>query len=666
MEPEPEALPRIRALFALRKFSSAVQSDVLADGTIAARFDVPVSQPAQLSDELTIHRPLLLSAFQKAADGEPLPTFIDDGGNPLDVNVIIEGHAAIISYQDKRWRFPYAAFCSSQPSRRLALLDQYLSQHTLVIVQRTRLKTLLAQQNYSDRDFMAAIGLLSASPESFAASLREKASAGQFSMSDILSRPLEYWDNLTATLVGSATLADFISHELAEERRARIAQDPARALVMISLTFGSPPLVPRDLFKDVPPQSLHDGVDRLVKQDDPLALCGAFDLCVDRAADHPRFIAAGSQLLKKVFGDIERLEMSFDVYAAIFVIATAYFAEHEALRDKPVYWRRLTAASHAALVLRTLGAGNLEKEPLLTWAFRVKGQPYFLSTFNDFRAEPRWRPDWIVTRYLIADAYGRAFGSCRRFTLSELPPGWQEPIALARAWIEENKLQLMAYFPALLEGARHVAIPSIDDLNQPAGPDVVKLFREFVAHPSMDALIKLTPVIWTFGCPPDAVGAVSKVIGCLRNVAANADPEVVAAALSLAADIAAQNLDESLSELVAEISIERSLTGEQPKSFAPLVFILLACAAAHKDQEQARSMLTRQLENLAFLLPPASLGNLLGLLLSLQSIDEPLAERLGRAVAAARLGLPHIAAYERAGWFLGVGSESQRRKARTT
>jgi hypothetical protein len=175
MEPKPEDLPRIRALFALRKFSSAVQSDVLADGSIAARFDVPVSQPAQLSDELAIQRPLLFNAFQKAADGEPLPPFADDDGNPLDVNVAIEGHAAIVAYQDKRWRFPYAAFRSSQPSRRLAAFDQYLSQHSLAIAQRARLQTLLAQPDYSDSDFRTAIDLLSASPESFGAGLREKA-----------------------------------------------------------------------------------------------------------------------------------------------------------------------------------------------------------------------------------------------------------------------------------------------------------------------------------------------------------------------------------------------------------------------------------------------------------------------------------------------------------
>jgi hypothetical protein len=35
MDIKPEELPRFRALLALSKFSPAVQSDVLADGTIA-------------------------------------------------------------------------------------------------------------------------------------------------------------------------------------------------------------------------------------------------------------------------------------------------------------------------------------------------------------------------------------------------------------------------------------------------------------------------------------------------------------------------------------------------------------------------------------------------------------------------------------------------------
>ena len=93
--------------------------------------------------------------------------------------------------------------------------------------------------------------------------------------------------------MSSASLPDLISAELAEERRPRIEQDAARALVMIALTFGSPPLVPHDLFKDVAAEALLDGINRLAKVDDPFALSGAFDLCVDRAADDPRFVAAG-------------------------------------------------------------------------------------------------------------------------------------------------------------------------------------------------------------------------------------------------------------------------------------------------------------------------------------------------------------------------------------
>lgn len=644
MDPKPEDLPRIRAFFSLRKFSRAVQSDVLADGTIAAHFNIPVSQPAQLSEELTIDRTLLLSAFQKAADGEPLPAIVDDDGNSLDVKITIDADAAVIAYRDKHWRFPYAAFRSSDPSRRLATLARYLAQHTLANVERAQLEALLAQQDYSDRDFLTAVTLLSASPESFATGLRQKASTGQFSMNDLLPHQLQYWNNLTAPTATSATLKEFIPAELGEERSARIRCNPAHALVMMALTFGSPNLVPRELFKDIPPEPMLEGIDRLAKSDDPFALCGAFDLCVDRAASDGRFVSAGEKLLQKLFSDMKRLEIAFDIFGAVFVIATAYLAEHETLRREPVFWRRLSAASHAALVLRTLGVGNLENKSLQTWAFRLRGQSYFLSAFNEFRQEPRWRPDWTVPRFLIADVYGRAIASSQRFSAGELPAVWQEPIGAARSWVEDHKLQLAAYFPAILEGARQSHIPTIHELSQIADPQVAALFNQLIEQPSIDTFILLTPIIRSLGFPSEAADAAFKVVTSLRTEAANMDQQVVQAALSLAADIAAQNLDVRLANLVADISIEKSLYREEQKSFAKSVFTIVECAAANSDPEEARVTLARRLESLAFLMPASGLSNLLSLLTILQSLDDELAIHLGRAVAIARLGRPHIAA----------------------
>ena len=68
------------------------------------------SRNQHLSATLTVQRPVLLNAFQKAADGEPLPPLSGEDGQPLDIQIIIDDHAALIVDGDKRFRVPYAAF----------------------------------------------------------------------------------------------------------------------------------------------------------------------------------------------------------------------------------------------------------------------------------------------------------------------------------------------------------------------------------------------------------------------------------------------------------------------------------------------------------------------------------------------------------------------------
>jgi hypothetical protein len=112
--------------------------------------------------------------------------------------------------------------------------------------------------------------------------------------------------------------------------------------------------------------------------------------------------------LERLFGDMERLKTSCGMFAAGFVLATAYLSEHEKLRSRPVFWRRLAAASHASLIVRTCGVTPIKQDELVSWALRLSGTAYFASVLADMHAEPRWRPEWLFPNFLIADCFGRA------------------------------------------------------------------------------------------------------------------------------------------------------------------------------------------------------------------------------------------------------------------
>src|ERR1700732_5261062 len=116
----PEQLARFRVTFALRRIAPEVQSDVLSDGTIAARTGIALSHPIKLPENVTVDRTVLFSAFQQAADGISISEITDIDGIKRAMRVEIEGESAFLIYGTHNVRFPQAALLSSNIEKRRA------------------------------------------------------------------------------------------------------------------------------------------------------------------------------------------------------------------------------------------------------------------------------------------------------------------------------------------------------------------------------------------------------------------------------------------------------------------------------------------------------------------------------------------------------------------
>jgi hypothetical protein len=632
----PQELARLRIVFALRRMSPEVQSDILSDGTIATRAGIDLSHPIRLPDDITVERKLLFSVFQKAADSEPLPDILDCNGMKREMQVEIEGDSVFLTYGKHRIRFPQAALLSASVERRQVLVASILKNKTLTVQARKEFETILAKADYSHDDFFAACNILTGSPENFAETLGEVAKKGTLSKKDFLPSESGHWENITAKRLTSQTLSEFIEQELAAERAAQIDRDPGVAVDVISLTFGAPELVPIEALRQIDEQIMLEALQRLAGRSDPMALSGAFDLCADCATADGRFVEQGDAILDRLLGDPIRLLGELTTFATAFVIAGAHLAEHEVLRKEPVFWRRLAAASHASLTTRILGSNDAEEPSLLNWAMRVAGKPFYLSVLSDAHVEPRWRPDWISPNYLAADIYGRLLASLQRLG-DAAPPSWRKKIEKARASMVKNVPPMADNFPAVLQGwsAPPADMPSADT---PVG----ELYAELAREPTVEKFLIFTPLVYAFGFHPDARASALKVVQSLRAEIAATPPLHAQAGMDLAAFIAARNRDTELAEAVAVVAIERLVATQDVERLLPTASVIVECAAAIPDRKEALATLARRLENLAFVAPAAALPEALDILRVLQSINEELGPLLGRAIATARIGIPRI------------------------
>jgi hypothetical protein len=639
-EPEitPQELARLKVVFALRRMAPEVQSDVLSDGAVAARAGIDLSHPIKLPEGITIDRRVLFSAFQKAADGKPVSEIIDISGVRRETQVEIEEESAFLTYGTHRIRFPQAALLSADVEKRRAAADIILKNNTLTMQARSEFDALISKPDFSHSDFFAATTILLGSPESFASTLREVANKGTLSKTDFLPSEVAHWENITARRLTSENLLEFVGQELAAERVARIALDPKAAVDVLSLTFGAPELVPLEALRQIERETLIASLRRLPDYADPLALSGIFDLCADYAAADGRFVELGDVILDRLLSDAQRLRSELTTFATAFVIAGAHLAEHETLRKKPVFWRRLAAASHASLVTRILGPGSNDEPSLLTWAMRVAGKTFYLSVLNDAHVEPRWRPDWISLNFLAADIYGRLLGSLQRLS-GAAPPSWRKKLDDAQPWVIAGAPPIAHAFPAMLQGGLVTPIEM-----PPADTPVGEMYEKLRREPTVENFLAFMQVVYAFGFHPDARESALKVVQSLRTEIAGTLPEYAQAALDLAAFIAARNRDGELADAVAIVSIERLIATQDVDRLLPTTSVIVECAAAVADRKEALATLARRLENLAFVVPSKSLPEALDIFRILQSINEDLSPLLGRAIAAARIGIPAISA----------------------
>ncbi len=633
----PEELTRFRVTFALGRLSKELQSDVLADGAIEEQIGIAVSTPINLPDGIVLDRKNLFSAVQKAADGEPAPDIVDSDGIKREIKVEVQNEMAIASYGAHRIAFPQATLLSANLERRKRALANILKSNSLTAQAREQLQALIGKPDYSHADFFAARKILGGAPEQFATTLREVANKGSLSRSDFLPSETSHWENLTARQVTAHTLVEFVNSELATERGARLAEDdPKDAIDVISLTFGGPELTPLDAMRALKPDDLLTGLKHLLQFPDPFALTGAFEICADQAQSSARFIELGDEILDRLLKDAEELRNQLTTFAAAFTIATAYLAKHETLRKQQVFWRRLAAASHASLVTRVLGASSDGESSLLTWAIQLSGKTFYLSVLNDAPSEARWRPDWMSPNFLMADLFGRLQGAVQRLG-EAAPETWRKKLEDAESSVLKDAPPLARTFPSVLQGW----VPLVE--KPPEDTDIGRMYADFAREPTLENFLYFTPIVFAFGFASDTREPVLKVVQALRVNLATTPPEFAQATLDLAALIAAQNHDPELADAVAAVAVERVVVTRDVDRLLPAATVILQCAAARTDQSEAHSMLVRRLENLAFVAPPELLPEALEIFRILQSLNEELGRRLGRANATARLGLPRIA-----------------------
>lgn len=604
----------------------------MADGSVSKKYGIPTHRPAQLGSGTSLNQEQLLQAFRLILSGKKPRPLVDDNGKPIKAAITFEGDgSARLKTAAGVFSFGRAGLLSPNQRQRLDYLEGYLSGSTIATKYADQLRAKVGASDLSDEEFLNVVEVLSTSQESFLQAIKARTATRDLSNSDLLPDDCRYWDSLIAPCERSTTLAEFLVAECRAERSALMKGDIRKAFFAISLSFCAPGTVPVEQFREVSPDALMPTLERASALPDHFAVTGAFEICADWIGRDSRATPIGVKLLDQLFSDMERLKQRCAFYAGVFVMTLARLAQHEVLRRKTAFWRRVTTAAHASLVLRACGAEN--GESLFKWAMEQSGKLFLFSVALEGREEPRWRPDWLTSIHLIADAVGRAAAAVEKIPKEMRPEVWAERISQAREWISSRNAELMTMFPAIGESARRKTL-----LTEVETGTAKPLYDEFVAAPSAQTLLMCGPAFFTIGLTVPTLRSCHLVIDQLKKEAARWSANDTQYVLQLLSFAAMQAQDVSLANKVADFCMEKARELPHDDTTLELVWRIIECASSYADKTEAMTFLSRRLETISILVQPSTLPDLHDSLVHLQLLDPVLSPGLGRAVAACRLG----------------------------
>jgi len=632
-------LARLRAEAAIQGLPPKLLADVISDGVILSAFGIRSSpRPISLgSAASSVDRAALLEAFASAAKGEPAVLNITQNAAPREASVTLsDDGSAWVSFDKERVGFPHAALWDQDATRRSQRLDAVLKTHTLNAECVARLHTLLDSPDYSLGEFVQATKILASVPEEFTRHLRDKLrTQSSFSEFDVLPHEALYWDQLALAPEDSRTLKEYLANELAMARREALVGAPVRYGLSMALQFSAPELVPHKLLASLNIDQLVQFVEAMSQCYDPYTLVSAFEICARQSTTDTRFATIGAAALDRLITSQDQLRRRCSLFGSLFILATVRLSSHTLTQGRPAFWRRLVAAAHASLVVRTLeDTDRAFTDEFAEITFQHRGEEYFLATYSDMPEAPRWNPEWIDVEWLMPDLLGRVESAAAAMAPAPVPPAWTAKLTSARQWIEEGRWHLRTMLPSVAQGDRGNSLPAPPEQ---LGALAEQIFAELLAQPTSDNLIRFGNMVEFAGAPTDSADAIGQAFQRVVDTG-GMNEETLETVRKVTARLAAVTSNTVLAERLAAHLLQNappSLGGGQAFQ---ILLLLLECYGAQPDVEQARTDLGRRVENLANLLSVGGAATRVDQALrSLQRLNPALAPSLGGAANVAKL-----------------------------
>lgn len=365
---------------------------------------------------------------------------------------------------------------------------------------------------------------------------------------------------------------------------------------------------------------------------DLFAQVAFIETALPRAAKAPaleRLVISMAQAIEGL--DPEDSKSALNLISSLVMLVDGELSLSGALRDWPVYLRRLAVFAQAALIARQVNR-RIDTARFAAYCTDQRGWRFFVQNLVDLRREPRWRPDYAAAVQLRHELIGRLVNAS-----FALPDEQRTPDIAACFTADEDSLRSrmafpMAFWPGPIEGSSDLDL-------QEAPPEICAEVEAGLAAPHLDiaTINLLVNLQGTFAVPQQLLThAVEKIRTAGPRLLAGLARDIAYGHLLGLAHLAACYRLTQLADTV-RLFMRYYRLGTSP-GIALEMQLALYVAAAHEAPDAWRDAVGDWVRELAAIITErADAELLLGWIDALCEIDPQLRAHTGRARAGLRL-----------------------------
>lgn len=313
----------------------------------------------------------------------------------------------VISDDERRLVLPDFAGLSPDSAIRLRSLDKTASDVNLPSSAKNTWRDILSERPFDDDEIDLFHSDICDNPVYVARSILSEIGEGKSSISSLVPASRRYFERLVGSYDGSLTIRDYAAGAGRKLFEQLSAWRPYDGFLFSLFLSSHSALTAEMIVEHIGNEDLVRAFVLLEKQGDRISQLGAIEVGLRILHERPDIEPHIIRLVEKIRDDeVEESARGLKLLSALFILVDGELSRTRLMSAEPPFYRRLASLSQAALIHRQLVNSRTDGS-FCEWAYRNRGEQYYMQSLADMRLEPRWNPDLAAASQMKSDFLGR-------------------------------------------------------------------------------------------------------------------------------------------------------------------------------------------------------------------------------------------------------------------